>query len=82
VDKVLEAGQAELDEAQNGMKILFSNHWKHQHIIVLGCEWGDYFGNYFEFTVLNFGIRFRWDLKRITTGTGVFTKMGRNHADI
>jgi len=38
------------------MTFTFTNHWKHEHIILLGCEWG-YKG--FELTILNFGFAFK-----------------------
>jgi len=42
------------------MTFTFTNHWKHEHIILLGCEWG-YMG--FELTILNFGFAFKIEKK-------------------
>lgn len=38
------------------MTFTFTNHWKHEHIILLGCEWG---WKGFELTILNFGFAFK-----------------------
>jgi len=43
------------------MKFRFINHWLHAHGIILGWDYGqDFEYNYFELTILNFGLGIKW----------------------
>ena len=45
--------------------VKWTNHWKHRHIILLGCQWGAGYSldRYIEFNILNFGVQYTYTLK-------------------